>query len=191
MFDIILDNIISPKYKFKLFNLGNYTKMSFEEIKKLRKMSKYQINQLLREKRITKMDEFISKCDPDIKQYNFLSIYCKNQYTEVYSKILKAVKSINEGRNSIIEALTQLDSLNIMTEQLDIFDPVKMKEAATFFVDNKLGFDYNSFDMWKYRKREKAMNFVYDPLVVTSNGGTEVSDPKDFITCSTKIMYHE
>ena len=164
--------------------------MSFEEIKKLRKMSKYQINQLLREKRITKMDEFISKCDPDIKQYNFLSIYCKNQYTEVYSKILKAVKSINEGRNSIIEALTQLDSLNIMTEQLDIFDPVKMKEAATFFVDNKLGFDYNSFDMWKYRKREKAMNFVYDPLVVTSNGGTEVSDPKDFITCSTKIMYH-
>ena len=191
MFDIILDNVIAPKYKFKLYNLGSYTKMSFDEIKKLRNMSKYQVSEMLKEKRITRMDEFISKFEPNVKQYNFLSIYCKSQYEEVYNKILKATKLINEGRNIIIEALTQLDSINYLTGVLEIFTSEQMKEAAKFFVDNKLGFDFTPFQMWKYKKRVKDIKFEYDPKLVTSKRKTVTSDPKEYITYSAKIIYHE
>mmetsp|Transcript_13228 Transcript_13228/g.15327 ORF Transcript_13228/g.15327 Transcript_13228/m.15327 type:complete len:165 (-) Transcript_13228:140-634(-) len=163
MFDIIFDNLIPPKFKFKLHSLGQYTTLSFEEVKKIHSMSKYQIKEMLKEKRITKMDEFISSFEPNARQYYFLTKFCKNQYTEIYEKILKAVQSINDGRNWLIEALAQLDSLNYLTEQINVFTPEQSKEAAKFFIDNRLGFDFTPFQMWKYKKQEKEIKFTYDP----------------------------
>lgn len=71
MFDIILDNLVAPKYKFKLFHAKDEI-LEYEELKKLAKMSKYQKNEYLKENRITKNDEFFAKFDPNVKQYNYL-----------------------------------------------------------------------------------------------------------------------
>jgi len=98
MFDIILDNLISDKYKFKLFHSEDET-VCYDELKRLTKLSKYQKSELAKENRLTKIDEFLSKFDPNVKQYNFLVKYCREHYSQVRNKIIEAVNFINKGRN--------------------------------------------------------------------------------------------
>lgn len=102
LFDIILDNIVAPKYRFKLYHSSD-TILELEELKKFSRMKKYQINEFLKEKRLGKADEFFAQFDPNVRQYNFLAKYSRAQYSDIKDKLDIAVRHINKGRNICIE----------------------------------------------------------------------------------------
>lgn len=190
MFDIILDNLIPPKYKFKLFHVDDPIP-ELEELKKISKMSKYQLNDYVKEKRITMVDQFYSQFEASVKQYNFATNYNRIKLKEIRQQLEEAVKLINKGRNISFEALNKIDSLNYLATDLDIFSREFTAKAAKFFAENKLGFDYTPEKLWKFKKIDKELEINYDPRLATSKRTSMPTKPKEWITYKVVVNYHE
>lgn len=190
MFDIILDNLIPPKYKFKLYHVDDPLP-DFEELKKLSKMSKYQLNDYVKEKRISLVDMFYSQFEASVKQYNFATNYNRLKLKEIRQQLEDSVKLINKARNMILDALHRIDSLNYLGAELQIFSPDVAAKAAKFFAENKLGFDYTPEKLWRYKKHEKELEIKYDPRLATSKRTSMPTKPKEWITYKVMINYHE
>ena len=98
MFNIILENLVCEKYKFKLFHCGD-KRPEYEEIKKLEKGSKYQIQEMLKERRITQYDILNSKMNMSKKQYNFFIHYSNDRLFDMRERLIEAVAKLNEAKN--------------------------------------------------------------------------------------------
>lgn len=128
--------------------------------------------------------------NPSAKQYNYMWNFNHSNITEIKSKLKRAVKHINDGRNLVIESLTHLDSIHHVSNQLKIFDSENSKKAARFFVDQKLGYDYSPEMIWNYKKKFQEIDYTYDPKLATSKRTSIPTKPKDAITFKWVVPYH-
>lgn len=191
MFDIILENLMNQKYKFKLHHCEEPITVDFNEIKKIAKMTKYQKNELLRERRISEKEMFMAEMDPNAKLYNYFTVFSRNQYIEIKNKLQKAVENINDGRNKIMEALTQLDALNFVSSKANLFNGVTSQKAAQYYIERKLGENYSPELMFKYKKKARKVEYAIDPRLITSSRTSIPTKPPEVIIYKTEVMYHE
>ncbi|CAI2368524.1 unnamed protein product [Moneuplotes crassus] len=189
VFDMILDNLCCEKYKFKLLHCED-RRPEYEEIKKLEKASKYQIQELLKEKRITQYDILNSKMKLDQKQYNFFVHYANDKYIEMKTRLSEAVIKINEARNTCTYVLSELDAMHHMIRESDLMPASQSSDAGKYIEEQKLGIDIKAQDLFKFKKVLKMVEFCYDPEVVTMYPSESVAIPKD-ITYRTEAFFNE
>ena len=191
MFNIILDNLVSEKYKFKLHNADWVLGIDYAEVKKIAKMTEYQKNEMMNEKRINEFQMFMALLDPTVKQFNYFTNFSRREHIKVRDKMTEAVAAINKGRNLTIEALTYLDSMHHWSSQMSVFNSMNSQKAAHYFTDNKLGYDYTAPMIWKYNVKEREVEYSYDSRLVLSKRTNIPGKSDDMIRYKVKIPYHE
>lgn len=90
-----------------------------------------------------------------------------------------------------LEALCRLDSLHYLGNEIQIFNSFDTTEAAKYFSENRLGFDYLPQKLWNFKKTKKEMELHYDPRLATSKRSTMPTKPKEMVTYKTEFIYHE
>ncbi|CAI2368908.1 unnamed protein product [Moneuplotes crassus] len=190
VFDIIIDNLLCEKYRFKFLHCQS-RRPSFDELKKLQKASKYQVQELLKEKRITEYDILNAKMDLNKKQYNYFVHNANDKFFELRNSLIEAVAKINEARNTCTYVLSELDAMHHMIKETDLIPASQTSEAGKYIEEKKLGLDIKPQKLFSYKKVKKILEFCYDPKVVTSLHPEEPTTAPPEVTYRTEVFYNQ
>lgn len=161
----------------------------YEELKKLETASKYQIQELLKEKRITQYDILNSKMNLNKKQYKYFVHHANDVFVEQRERLIEATKKINDARNMIIKILTEFDSQHHFMKDTDFLPNSQSSEAGIYFETNKLGIDITSQKFLKFKKVAQKLEYWNDPK---SNSTKLIENPEDYedFTWKTEVVYN-
>ena len=104
-FEVILDKMIFLMNRQYWRDLGTEYTTEFEEIKKLHKLTKYQVPEYLKEHNLNAVDKHVSLLDPDKCQFKYLKNVFIPKHIEIKQKMKTAVDYLMKARDIVLETL--------------------------------------------------------------------------------------
>ena len=101
-------------------------KLSYDDIKKYSKLSKYQQTEFFKEKSPSQLDELMLRFDPNKKQYNFITCVQNPKEKEFKCRIIESVRLIIRAREEIRTTLLEMMELRRTIIKSKIFSDTQI-----------------------------------------------------------------
>ena len=155
-FKFIIENCI-PKFTYRYFKLiDSPVNLTFEDLKKYHKLTKYQQTEFNKEKSPSLLDELLLRFNPNKKQFNFITKVQNLKEREIKLRLQGALKLLFDAREEIRKSSLEMIALRKILIKSKIFSDAQLIKGLI----KEIKFTYcdvSPYDILNIKKQTKEL----------------------------------